>query len=71
MLILFYCLTHRFASRAQSVKNKPQLNEVMSDGVLLKRYSKQIEKLLTELEVSIIYYKYMTIFTTEYTCIFS
>ncbi|KAJ8676006.1 hypothetical protein QAD02_011792 [Eretmocerus hayati] len=39
-----------FASRAKSVKNKPQLNEVMSDAALLKRYKKQIAKLNEELE---------------------
>ncbi|XP_011502024.1 PREDICTED: major antigen-like [Ceratosolen solmsi marchali] len=39
-----------FASRAKSVKNKPQLNEVMSDAALLKRYKKQIAKLHEELE---------------------
>ncbi|XP_039304162.1 kinesin-related protein 4 [Solenopsis invicta] len=39
-----------FASRARNVKNKPELNEVMSDGVLLKRYAKQIDKLNAELE---------------------
>jgi len=44
---------NRFASRARNVKNKPQLNEVMSDGVLLKRYAKQIDKLHAELEASI------------------
>ncbi|XP_032664688.1 kinesin-related protein 4 [Odontomachus brunneus] len=42
--------TLSFASRARSIKNKPQLNEVMSDGVLLKRYAKQIDKLQAELE---------------------
>ncbi|XP_012217244.1 centromere-associated protein E-like isoform X2 [Linepithema humile] len=42
--------TLSFASRARNVKNKPQLNEVMSDGVLLKRYAKQIDKLHAELE---------------------
>ncbi|XP_036150579.1 kinesin-related protein 4-like [Monomorium pharaonis] len=39
-----------FASRARNIKNKPELNEVMSDGVLLKRYAKQIDKLTAELE---------------------
>ncbi|XP_012226880.2 uncharacterized protein [Linepithema humile] len=42
--------TLSFASRAKNVKNKPQLNEVMSDSVLLKRYTKQIDKLQTELK---------------------
>ncbi|XP_015428418.1 PREDICTED: centromere-associated protein E-like [Dufourea novaeangliae] len=39
-----------FASRAKSVKNKPQVNEVMSDAALLKRYAKQLSKLQAELE---------------------
>ncbi|XP_020278586.1 centromere-associated protein E-like isoform X2 [Pseudomyrmex gracilis] len=42
--------TLSFASRARNVKNKPQLNEVMSDGVLLKRYAKHIDALNAELE---------------------
>jgi len=33
-----------FATKARNVKNKPELNEVMSDDVLLKRYTKQIGK---------------------------
>lgn len=39
-----------FASRAKSVKNKPQLNEVMSEAALLKRYKKQLAKLSQDLE---------------------
>ncbi|EFN84609.1 Centromeric protein E [Harpegnathos saltator] len=46
--------TLSFASRARSIKNKPELNEVMSDGVLLKRYAKQIDKLQMELETRIV-----------------
>ena len=42
--------TLSFAYRAKSVKNKPQLNEVMSDAALLKRYKKQLSKLNEELE---------------------
>lgn len=53
---------YRFASRARNIKNKPELNEVMSDGVLLKRYAKQIDKLHAEIEVSVYYYKYLKIF---------
>lgn len=53
ILNIFYLISmNRFASRARNIKNKPELNEVMSDGVLLKRYAKQIDKLHTELEVS-------------------
>uniref|UniRef100_A0ABD2XNB7 Kinesin motor domain-containing protein n=1 Tax=Trichogramma kaykai TaxID=54128 RepID=A0ABD2XNB7_9HYME len=39
-----------FAYRAKSVKNKPQVNEVLSDAALLKRYKKQLAKLNEELE---------------------
>lgn len=57
ILLLFYYLNFiffifSFAYRAKSVKNKPQINEVMSDGALLKRYAKQLAKLQQELEVS-------------------
>ncbi|XP_076243919.1 uncharacterized protein LOC143185079 [Calliopsis andreniformis] len=41
--------TLSFASRAKSVRNKPQVNEVMSDAALLKRYAKQLAKLQAEL----------------------
>lgn len=44
-----------FASRAINVKNKPHINEVLSDAALLKRYARQIAKLQTELEVSMMY----------------
>ena len=42
--------TFGFASRAINVKNKPHINEVLSDAALLKRYARQIAKLQTELE---------------------
>ncbi|OAD58797.1 Centromere-associated protein E [Eufriesea mexicana] len=42
--------TLSFASRAKSVRNKPQINEVMSDAALLKRYAKQLSKLQEELQ---------------------
>lgn len=44
-----YC-TLSFASRAKSVKNKPKLNEDLSDEALLKRYRKQISELSKELK---------------------
>jgi beta-N-acetylglucosaminidase len=47
--------SYSFASRALHIKNKPHVNEVLSDAALLKRYARQITKLQTELEVSIIY----------------
>ncbi|XP_069689418.1 centromere-associated protein E-like [Periplaneta americana] len=39
-----------FALRATHIKNKPQVNEVLSDAALLKRYARQITKLQAELE---------------------
>ncbi|XP_033229654.1 centromere-associated protein E-like [Belonocnema kinseyi] len=45
-----YC-TLSFASRAKSIKNKPKLNEDLSEEALLKRYRKQIVQLTKELEV--------------------
>lgn len=44
-------LRHRFANRAKTIKNKPIVNEVLSDAVMLKRMHKQIaglEKQLTD-----------------------
>lgn len=40
----------RFASRAKSIKNKPIVNEVLSEAALLKRYAKEIKKLKESLE---------------------
>ncbi|XP_046556912.1 LOW QUALITY PROTEIN: kinesin-like protein KIN-7O [Haliotis rubra] len=37
--------TLRFASRAKTIKNKPRLNEVLSDSALLKKYADEIKKL--------------------------
>ncbi|RLU20803.1 hypothetical protein DMN91_007417 [Ooceraea biroi] len=42
--------TLSFASKARNIKNKPQVNEVMSDGVLMKRYANQINEMKAELE---------------------
>ncbi|XP_071538480.1 LOW QUALITY PROTEIN: uncharacterized protein [Panulirus ornatus] len=42
--------TLRFASRAKSIKNKPVVNEVLSDTALLKRYAKEIKNLKLSLE---------------------
>ncbi|XP_046741116.1 centromere-associated protein E isoform X2 [Diprion similis] len=41
--------TLSFATRAKCIKNKPKLNEVVSDAALLKRFAKLIEKLSSEL----------------------
>lgn len=50
--IIFFSL-NRFATRAKLVRNKPVVNEVISDSVALKRMTKQIstlEEQLTEKE---------------------
>ncbi|XP_064101103.1 centromere-associated protein E-like [Macrobrachium nipponense] len=40
----------RFASRAKSIKNKPVINEVLSEAALLKRYAKEIKNLQMSLD---------------------
>ncbi|XP_049831817.1 kinesin-related protein 4-like isoform X2 [Schistocerca gregaria] len=42
--------TLSFASRAKKIKNEPHVNEVLSNGTLLKRYACQLAKLKDELE---------------------
>ena len=42
--------TLRFASRAKSIKNKPVVNEVLSEAAQLKRLSKEISQLKRALE---------------------
>lgn len=37
--------TLKFASRAKTIENRPELNEIVSDQVLLKQYKKEIENL--------------------------
>ncbi|XP_052229032.1 centromere-associated protein E-like isoform X2 [Dreissena polymorpha] len=37
--------TLKFASRAKNIKNKPTVNEVMSDAAMLKQYRRKIQKL--------------------------
>ncbi|CAG2065525.1 unnamed protein product, partial [Timema podura] len=44
--------TLNFASRAKNIKNKPKVNEVLTDAALLKRYMRKISQLEKELEVS-------------------
>lgn len=41
--------TLRFAQRAKSITNKPQINEKVSDGTLLKRYKEEINQLRQQL----------------------
>ncbi|XP_064604029.1 centromere-associated protein E-like [Liolophura sinensis] len=43
--------TLRFASRAKVIKNKPLVNEVLSDAALIKRYKKEIDRLKKQLAV--------------------
>ncbi|KAB7497065.1 Centromere-associated protein E [Armadillidium nasatum] len=42
--------TVRFACRAKNIKNKPIINEVVSDAALLKRYALEIKRLRQALE---------------------
>ncbi|XP_022235157.1 centromere-associated protein E-like, partial [Limulus polyphemus] len=42
--------TLKFASRAKCIKNKPVVNEVMTDAAILKRYAKLMQKMTRELE---------------------
>ncbi|KAG7174946.1 centromere-associated protein E-like [Homarus americanus] len=42
--------TLRFASSAKSIKNKPVVNEVLSEAALLQRYAKEIKNLKKSLE---------------------
>ena len=41
--------TLKFASRAKTITNRPELNEIVSDQALLKQYKKEIENLKKEL----------------------
>lgn len=41
--------TLKFASRAKTIKNKPEINEVVSEEALLKRYRKEIGTLKQQL----------------------
>ncbi|KAJ7371492.1 hypothetical protein OS493_025393 [Desmophyllum pertusum] len=41
--------TLKFASRAKTIKNCPEVNEVLDDGTLLKRYRKEIRELKKQL----------------------
>ncbi|KAK6098040.1 hypothetical protein MT418_002108 [Batrachochytrium dendrobatidis] len=41
--------TLRFASRAKTITNKPQVNELVSDETLLKRYKREIDQLKKQL----------------------
>ncbi|XP_022801236.1 kinesin-like protein KIN-7I [Stylophora pistillata] len=41
--------TLKFASRAKTIKNCPEVNEVLDDGTLLKRYRKEIRELKQQL----------------------
>ncbi|XP_065832390.1 centromere-associated protein E-like [Oscarella lobularis] len=43
--------TLRFASRAKTIKNKPEVNQVLSDQALLKLHKKEISGLKKELDI--------------------
>ena len=48
MIIDDLCM--QFATNAKRIKNKPVLNEVMSDGALLKRYKTEMHQLRRQLD---------------------
>ncbi|KAL3869468.1 hypothetical protein ACJMK2_042146 [Sinanodonta woodiana] len=41
--------TLKFASRAKTIKNKPHLNEVLSDAAMLKKYQREISRLQSQI----------------------
>ncbi|XP_013397459.1 kinesin-like protein KIN-7L [Lingula anatina] len=43
--------TLKFASRAKNIKNKPQVNEVVSEAALLKRYKTELDNLKKKIEM--------------------
>lgn len=52
-ILEYIFLIFRFATQAKNIKTKPQKNEITSNASLLIRYTKQLKKLQTELEVCI------------------
>lgn len=42
--------TLKFASRAKTIRNRPEVNEVISDEALLRRYRKEIDSLKAQLD---------------------
>ncbi|XP_033109352.1 centromere-associated protein E-like isoform X4 [Anneissia japonica] len=42
--------TLQFASRAKTIKNKPEMHEILSDEALLRRYKSEIEKLKKQID---------------------
>lgn len=42
--------TLKFATRARSIKTKPEINEIISDDTLIKKYKKELLELKKELE---------------------
>ncbi|KAF8778009.1 Kinesin-like protein KIN-7K [Argiope bruennichi] len=44
--------TLKFAERAKHIRNKPQVNEVLTEQALLKQYANKIKKLTAELEAT-------------------
>ena len=43
--LILMLLSFQFASRAKVIKNKPEVNEVVSDAAMLKRYRNQIKQM--------------------------
>lgn len=45
-----YDFVGRFACRAKSIKNKPQVNAVDTEASMIQSLTKQIDKLMTEVK---------------------
>lgn len=50
VIVVCMLLGFQFASRAKKIKNKPIVNEVLSDEAMLRRYQKEIDQLKKQLE---------------------
>lgn len=42
--------TLKFASRAKAIQNKPEINEIVSDEALIKKYRREIGELKRQLQ---------------------
>jgi centromeric protein E len=56
--------TLKFASRAKSIKNNPEVNEIVTEQTLLKRYKQEINGLKRQLEEVFVYF-YVRLYTTH------
>lgn len=45
-----FCFSFSFAMRAKTVKNKPQVNEIVTEAAMMKRMESEVKRLNTLLE---------------------